>query len=110
MDCDDRYEEAFNSIARLRPGLTVALCEKFDFERLVVATETARLQHIRVVASLWRQSPLGVLSDIDRLVTAENAFEYTAEDNDVIPTPLRAGKHLVSDLPTSLSTVARLSH
>lgn len=96
MDCDDRYGEAFDAIARLRPELTVALCEKFDFQRLVVATETARLQHIRLVASLWRQSLLGLLLDVDQLVTAENNPQDDCPRRDVLPVPLRAAKHVAS--------------
>ncbi len=92
MECDDRFEEVFELIAERRPDLTVALCEKFDFQRLVVATETARLLHVRLVAGLWRQSALGVIEDVDQLIYAERDEEWVPQDRAVVA-PLRAGSH-----------------
>ena len=96
VECDDRFEEVFELMVKARPELTVALCEKFDFQRLVVATETARMQRIRVVAGLWRQSALGVLEDLDELIRAENddaAWEPKPARS--VVAPLRAGSHRV---------------
>ncbi len=95
VECDDRFEEVFALMAETRPELTVALCEKFDFQRLVVATETARMQRIRVVAGLWRQSALGVLEDLDELIRAENDDSWEPEPSRSVVAPLRAGSHRV---------------
>ena len=104
LDCDLDYERAFDSIAKYRPELTVALCERLDFQRLVVATETARLQRIRVVAGLWRQSPLGILADMDQLIKDEAAFDGGTERIQPIPLPLQAPRHYEA------TRKARLTH
>lgn len=104
LDCDLDYELAFDCIVKQRPQLTVALCERLDFQRLVVATETARLHRIRVVAGLWRQSPLGILADMDQLVKDEAAFDRCAEPRQPIPLPLQAPRRYQT------ATKVRLTH